>query len=311
MKLLLMRKTYAALGVVFVAVSAITWWKLTRVSFENQPVEFTIRQSVHKLSTLKYARPASLEEVRELLSNHLHITGLQPGAVDHIYTLAPTRLTADSTARVNAAISQDQVEQLVDQLSEIIYYRLLGDSPDAYLDSRKRWGNIAPDDAGLKARNWDSLETIYRFLHDRPRSESDTLEGFLRETFNNWIPSTGGIRGITIDPVGLAMTVGLIDRNKAASASLDSTNLGVLGWFGAESEPGGVFLFPPQTVDELLDRYTALPYAEAGIVVDYKGAAPQPIVFQFLWNPDTGYWFLDNVLFSNRRNMNAKELPHF
>lgn len=295
----------------FVAASAVVWWKLTRVSFENQPVEFTIRQSVRKLSALKYDQPASLEELRELLSRHLHIEGLQPGTADHLYTLAPTRLTAESATEAHLVISQNQIEQLLDQLAEILYYRLLGDSPDAYLDARKRWGNTTPDDAGLEARNWDSLETIYRFLHDRPLSESDTLEGFLRETFNNWIPVTGGVRGITTDSVGLVLTIGLIDKNKDASTSLDSTDLGVLGWFGAESAPGGVFLFPPQTVDELLGRYTALPYAEAGIVVDYNNAEPQPIVFQFLWNPDTGYWFLDNVIFSNRRNMNAKELPHF
>ncbi|MFG0314509.1 MAG: hypothetical protein ACF8LL_10025, partial [Phycisphaerales bacterium] len=89
------------------------------------------------------------------------------------------------------------------------------------------------------------------------------------------------------------------------------TVVGGAGWAGAAPRPSGVFLFPEKTAEELINTYGALPYAMVGSVVDYEHADPQAIVFIFMWNPDIDDWHFMSALFVNRKDQDARLLPHF
>lgn len=304
-------RLYLFLAVVFLSVSAFVWWRLNRISLANDPVEYTIRQTIPRLQSLHYTHPQTAEDVRQILEQQRNLAGLEPAINGEYFIAEPTSLMHSDDEQSRAVITRRQVDLLINQLAEIIYFRLLSDDPDAYVASREAHGATAPDDAGLQARGWESLDTIIQYFYGRPASDQDSIKKFLRDTFLDWKKGSGEIRGIADDSTGLVVSIGYIDRNRDTSATLNTTELGTTGWFGAASETGGVFLFPPQTIEELLAQHESLPYAEIGMVVNYERGPPQPIVFQFVWNPENQQWLLNTVLFSNSRNQDARILPHF
>lgn len=304
------------LSLVGVVTAGAVWWNLERESLANDANAYVIKTALPIYRSLPYARLTDYDDVHE----HFHSANVINTSVGERVTpngrysleLTPRLEQVDEPVHV-LELSERQVDALLTQTAELVYYRLFQDDPALYVRHRNDRKAYAPSEQRLGEIGWGELDPMIEYYLERERRPGDTAATIVTESFTWWKDRTSvdAVRGFARGPVGLVCTLGLIDSTRAVSVDLYTTELGVDGWSGAAPRPSGVFLFPTKTAEALIDTYGALPYAMVGSVVDYENAAPQAIVFIFMWNPDIDDWHFMSALFVNRKDQDARLLPHF
>jgi hypothetical protein len=310
------RKAWGAIALVGLGTAVGVWWNLHRVSLDNYPHEYLIKTVVPRYKSLDFQNLSSLEDVQ---SHFLHTPVVNTRSGETVikngaYPLALTPRLEAQGGRIHLdSLTQPQVDSLLMQAAELVYYRLLNDDPLQYLSVRHARGAYAPDAAKLVEIGWGDIGPMVRhYLQREPRAD-DTAETIVTESFTWWKDKTRvkEVRGLAKPGDGFICTLGLIDQTHKLSVDIYTTALGVDGWSGSAPTPSGTFLFPDKTANQLLEAYGALPYAMIGTVVDYKSADPQGIVWIFMWNPGIKDWHFMSALFVNRKDQDARYLPHF
>ncbi len=284
------------------------------ISFDRDPNAYMIQTMVPIYRSLPFVEVDDFASVRRTLDG-MRIFGAEPvEGSEGMYALALTRRLKVknepiSTDRVSAAM----IDQLLDQVAELVYYRMINRDPQRYLDIRAERGAVAPTREQLITLGWGELGPIFNFYLDRDPEPGETTADLVVESFNDWVrrTKTGGLRGIADRSDGSVCAIGLMDSDRDISSDLIDSELGVEGWSGAGPIPSGTFLFPVYTIGETLEKHGALPYAIVGLVVEYNRGPPQAVVFDFFWNPDLNDWQFAGARFVNRRGQDTRILPHF
>jgi len=301
-----------ALTIMVVSVGWYSWWNMNRVSLDNDPVGYSVEVSTPIYAELDYIPATDMVSVSSAITNARILGPIPIDDSSDKFKLPELKNQSDKSERVyRSEITQKMIDSLLEQVSDLIYARLVNKDPQAYIAMRERWGAIPPSVQDLDRRGLGTIDNLYKYFLDRPSVESDSFLSFFSETFQIWEKSTGGLKAIPDGGDGLVSSFGLINSSYSSSTELGSSVLGTRGWFGSNSATGGVYFNPPHTVAELLKQYGTLPYAEVGIILAYKNALPQPLVFQFVWNPKLNDWQLNSALFSNRKDLVGKILPLF
>lgn len=296
--------------------ASFVWWNLNRVSFENDPNAFMIKTQVPIYQALPSTRLTDYDGVLAHFRT-ARVINTQDGRLageNGRYELAKTRRIEELGEPVYAdSVSEQQLSALLTQAGELVYFRLFQDDPDVYVQSRRDRGAVAPSEQRLEEIGWGPLDPLIGYYLERDRQAGDSAETIVTESFTWWKDKSSirGVRGFADAPDGLVCALGLVDSSRDVSVDLYSTMLGLEGWSGSAPKPSGVFLFPEKTIVELIETYGALPYATLGTVVNYEDSDPQAIVFIFLWNPEVQDWHFVSALFVNRKNQDARYLPHF
>lgn len=310
------KKAIVAIAIIGLGTAFGVWWNLNRVSLDNYPHEYLLRTVVPRYKSLDFQNLSTFDEVQSHFSN-IPIVNTRSGESNirnGAYPLALTPQLEAHGGRIYVdSLTQPQVDSLLAQVAELVYHRLLTDDPLGYLDARRARGAYAPDAAKLIEIGWGDIGPMIRhYLHREPRA-NDSAETIVTESFTWWKDKTQvrGLRGLAKPGDGFICTLGLIDQTHTVSVDIYTSRLGVDGWSGSAPTPSGTFLFPEKTANQLLETYGALPYAMIGTVIDYKSADPQGVVWIFMWNPDINDWHFMSALFVNRRDQDARYLPHF
>jgi len=309
-------RTIAGLICVAFLFGGYTWWNLTRVSIGNDSDAYLIKKMVPIYKSLPFDKADDYASVRAALEKAQVIDLLPIDGSEDTFHLALTKRLKDNQDPIfETRITQSRIDSLLDQLAELIYYRMINRDPSEYISIRKSRGAVAPTAEELIAKGWGELSPMFEYYIGRPATSEDTMENLVIETFDRWRDETsiGELRAIAAGGDGIVVSVGLIDQSYDSNITLYSSSnmLGLGGWGGSAPATGGTFLFPKEPLDDLLEQYGALPYARVGVVVDYTSADPQAIVFTFLYNPTIQDWQFSGSLFINRKNQDALTLPHF
>tara|TARA_R110000744_G_scaffold93671_4_gene180916 strand:- start:2098 stop:3033 length:936 start_codon:yes stop_codon:yes gene_type:complete len=308
------KRAFAITSAVAIGVGGFTWWNLTRVSLANNPNAFMIKTMVPVYQSLEFMPMNDLHSVQNAIKKSQILGPIPVPGTQGIFNLPLTqRLKQQNDTIYNAQITQDQIDALQEQTAELIYFRLLNDDPVAYIESRKARGAESHCESALIERGWGSNNVLFPYYVGRDPVPNDTMNTLIAETFTRWKEDTEvrGLKAIAAPGKGLICSIGMIDTTHDISTQLLSTELGIDGWSGSAPATGGTFLFPLKTPKQLLASYGALPYARVGTVFDYSNTVPQAVVFEFIWNPDINDWHFTSALFVNRKDQDARTLPHF
>ena len=309
-----MKWALAIVATIAIGVGGYTWWNLTRVSFENNPNAFMIKQMVPVYQSLNFMPVQDQQSVRDVIQQAKIIGPIPVDGDAGVFNLPiTTRLQQGEDLIYRSQITQEQIDGILDQTIDLIFYRLLNDDPAEYIKSRNAKVAIGHSESVLIDRGWGSNEVLFPYYADRDPMQNDTMETLITETFTQWKDATGigGLAAIAGPGKGLICSIGMIDTTHDISTQLLSTELGIDGWSGSAPATGGTFLFPLRTPKELLASYGALPYARVGTVFDYKIAVPQAVVFEFIWNPDINDWHFTSALFVKESLNNRATDHHF
>lgn len=295
-------------------IGGLVWLNRPRLTFDSDPDAYMIKTMVPVYKALPFVEVETFGSVRAALSD-IEIIGATPVEVDSdAYKLPLTeRLKIKNEPIHTTRLTQGMIDSLLNQLAELIYFRMINDDPKRYIEIRATRGAHPPSQEQLIAMKWGELEPEFQHYAGRSVKPGEDTADLIVETFDMWIEDTsiGGLRAIAGKGDGAVCAIGLIDTTRDISADLFTTPLGIEGWAGSAPATGGTLLFPNDTIDQLLETYGALPYARAGLVIDYKKGPPQAVVFEFFWNPRLGDWQFASALFINRSGQNSRNLPHF
>lgn len=298
---------------VAVSVSTYVWSTLTGVFFENDPAAYAIHTMRPIYESVSMASVHKVADIREAISNP-EIVGASRhlGESNHFVIEVPKRYLTQQPHELPAIISANQFKSLLDQVAELIYFRLVSDDPQRYFASRAKHHAISLDGEELHQTGWGTKDNIFQFFLGRPAHEEETLYSLIETRYNDWKSETGQkpLNSVANTSKGVACALGIADDTFIASASLDDSSLGWVAWNSSAAATGGVLLFSENTIAEHIQKYTTVQVAQLGVVAGF-GNIRQSVVFEFFWDRDLNDWSLSRVLFLNRKGQSAKNLPQF
>jgi len=198
-------------------------------------------------------------------------------------------------------VNDDQMKQLVRELSSFLYFRFSQDSVDDYLQWRRQ------DGYHLKSMRemidpWfvdDSYVNFYKLGAKLPEDASvgDLFRQFWDAERSMKKPGDFA-RAIATDSKGLLVVPGNISKANPTEPPLDGIipfNL----WYGAYNITLRNWWNPHHSRDELLDKYDSIPCASVGIIMEFGDGSRRPLDLVYYYDPIDGRWILQSISENN------------
>lgn len=294
------RLTVLVAGVCALMAALVMWTRLNRVTFENDPIAYSIMVSAPVYATLPRAPAGDTAALLGALDAAV-VTGLSgdPAGADPARLVHAALLPAEIRPGIGS-VSLEMHRALQEQVARLVEARFAPGNTSEYLRVRALDGAELPDKDGFAVRNYSTLAEVVRFQLGREPTPADSVRSLFDYMFLKNRTADAGWFNLEQFATGdgVAVAYGVHDGNHS-TAALDATRLGPEGWYGAISHTYWVWTVPDQTAGQLVERHGILPSAQVGIVMYFEQGGPRPHLMTFIWNPDRQGWQLEHVSINN------------
>ena len=202
-----------------------------------------------------------------------------------------------SGARLDAALGT-----LHDDVARLIELTYGEHDPEEYIEEREALGYRFLTRGELKERLGLDTNEVCEAVLGRPASDfASEREIFVALRADVLRRESGEARlvGIASEEGSVQTVFNLETRTQPSSVGLNNEKIPMEDWYGGASVGCSLWIAPPISKEEVLDRDGTVLVAATGVVGRFKDGRRHPMVFLHFRDPTTGRWWLYSVIAQN------------
>jgi len=189
-----------------------------------------------------------------------------------------------------------------DDVAHLIELTYTDHDPEEYIEEREALGYRFLTRGELKERLGLDTNEVCEAVLGRPASDFASEREVFVAIRAEVLRREGGearLVGIASEEGAVQTVFNLETRTQPSTIGLNNEKISMENWYGGASVGCGLWIVPPMSKAQVLDRDGTVLVAATGVVGRFKDGRRHPMLFNYFRDPASGCWWLYSVTAQN------------